>query len=65
MVDSVTRLAEHIDAVDKRLGIRIDEIGGKLDALIDFADRSSREYHDRLNRLEKNGLTEKIQWLNW
>ncbi len=31
---------------------RIDEIGGKLDALIDVVDRNSREFHDRLNRLE-------------
>jgi hypothetical protein len=31
---------------------RIDGIGGKLDALIDVVDRNSREFHDRLNRLE-------------
>jgi tetrahydromethanopterin S-methyltransferase subunit G len=31
---------------------RIDEIGGKLDVLIDVVDRNSREFHDRLNRLE-------------
>jgi hypothetical protein len=52
MVDSVAKLAEHIEAVDKRLGIRIDEIGGKLDALIDIVDRDHREFHERLNRLE-------------
>ena len=52
MVDSVTKLADHIETVDKRLGIRIDEIGGKLDALINIVDRDHREYSDRLNRLE-------------
>jgi tetrahydromethanopterin S-methyltransferase subunit G len=31
---------------------RIDEIGGKLDALIDVVDRNSREFHGRPNRLE-------------
>ena len=31
---------------------RIDEIGGKLDALINVVDRNSREFHGRLNRLE-------------
>jgi hypothetical protein len=31
---------------------RIDEIGGKLDALIDVVDRNSREFRDRPNRLE-------------
>jgi len=52
MVDSVTKLADHIETVDKRLGIRIDEIGGKLDALINIVDRDHREYSERLNRLE-------------
>ena len=39
------------DSLEKQKG-RIDEIGGKLDALIDVVDHNSREFHDRRNRLE-------------
>jgi hypothetical protein len=52
MVDSLDKLAAKLVAVDERLGHRIDEIGGKLDALIDVVERDHREYHERLNRLE-------------
>ena len=52
MVDSIDKLTAKVAAVDDRLGHRIDEIGGKLDALIDIVDRDHREYHERLNRLE-------------
>ena len=33
--------------------VRIDEIGDKLNGLIDIVDRDHREYHERLNRLEQ------------
>jgi vacuolar-type H+-ATPase subunit I/STV1 len=46
------RLGRRIDEVDERLGNRIAELGGKLDDLRDIVDRNSREYHERLSRLE-------------
>jgi len=39
------------DSLEK-LKERMDETEGKLNALIDIVDRHSREYHERLNRLE-------------
>jgi hypothetical protein len=36
-----------------RLANRVDEIGGKLDALINVVDRDHREFHARLTRLEQ------------
>jgi hypothetical protein len=52
MVDSIDKLTGKLAATDERLGLRIDEIGGKLDALINVVERDHREYHERLNRLE-------------
>jgi hypothetical protein len=39
-------------SVDK-LTVRVDEIGGKPDALIVVVDRDHREFHRRLTRLEE------------
>ncbi|HEX4135977.1 MAG TPA: hypothetical protein VHY84_15285 [Bryobacteraceae bacterium] len=52
MVDSLDKLTAKLAAVDERLGHRINEIGGKLDALINVVDRDHREFHERLMRLE-------------
>ena len=39
------------DSLEKQK-LRIDEIGDKINGLIDIVDRDHREFHDRLNRLE-------------
>jgi len=43
---------EKMQGAVEKLTVRVDEIGGKLDALIDVVDHNSREYHERLTRLE-------------
>ena len=40
------------DRMDK-LAITVDEIGGKLNGLIDVVQQQSREFHARLTRLEE------------
>jgi tetrahydromethanopterin S-methyltransferase subunit G len=55
LVDEQSRLLKAqvvmVASID-RLATRVDEIGGKLDALINVVDRDHREFHERLNRLE-------------
>ena len=36
-----------------RLAITVDEIGGKLNGLIDLVQQQSREFHARMTRLEE------------
>ena len=53
MVGSIDKLSEKLAEVDLRLGNRIDELGGKLDALINVVDRDHREFHAHLQRIEE------------
>ncbi len=56
MVDSVARMSANIEASIDRFvekSAAADEaLGRRLDAFIEASDRNSREFHDRLNRLE-------------
>jgi tetrahydromethanopterin S-methyltransferase subunit G len=56
MVESIDKIGKHIVEVDTRLGNRIDEIGGKLDGLINMVDSDHREFHQRLKRIEEREL---------
>ena len=53
MVGSIDKLSEKLAEGDLRLGNRIDELGGKLDALINVVDRDHREFHAHLQRIEE------------
>jgi hypothetical protein len=50
--DSLQKLEGSVD----KLAVRVDEIGGKLDGLIDVVERDHREFHFRLKRLEEREL---------